>query len=99
MKTNQVENKHAIPKVLIKTTGSKKKTLQKRYRSQRRIWNKFGSIAGSVRYQEDFSPSIEVDSAKDEERSFQKGMRNTATKDGKAIQALNEYLHVYNKDA
>lgn len=75
------------------------KTLQKRHRSQGRIGNKFGSIAGSVRYQEAFSQSIEGDSAKDEERSFQKGMRNTATEDGKAIQALNEYLHVYNKDA
>lgn len=33
-------------------------TLQKIYRSQGRIWNKFGrSIAGSVRYQEAFSQS------------------------------------------
>lgn len=99
MKTNQVENKHAIQKILIKTTESKKKILQKRHRSQGRVWNKFGSIAGSVRYQEAFSQTIEGDSAKDEERSFQKGMRNTATKDGKATEALNEYLHVYNKDA
>lgn len=68
--------------------------------NQEGIWNKFRrSIAGSVRYQEAFSQSIEGDSAKDEERSFQKGMRNTATEDGKAIQALNEYLHVYNRDA
>lgn len=68
--------------------------------NQERIWNKFGrSIAGSVRYQEAFSQSIEGDSAKDEERSFQKGMRNTATEDDKAIQPLNEYLQVYNRDA
>lgn len=64
------------------------------------IWKKLGrSIAGSVRYQAAFSQSIEGDPAKDEERSFQKGMRNTAAEDGKAIQALNEYLHVYNRDA
>lgn len=99
MKTNEVENKYAIQKLLIKTTESKKKALQKRYRRQGRIWNKCGSIAGSVRYQEAFSRSIDGYSAKDEKRSFQKGMRNTATKDGKATQALNEYLHVYNKDA
>lgn len=59
----------------------------------------FGSITSNVRYQEAFSQHTERDSAKDEERSFQKGMRNTATEDGKASQALNEYLHVYNRDA
>lgn len=75
------------------------KLYKKGYRSQGRIWNKFEGIAGSGRYQAAFSQSTEWDSAKDEERSFQKGMRNTVTKDGKAIQALNEYLHVYNKDA
>lgn len=45
-----------------------------------------------------FLSSKKGGSVKDEERPFKNRMRNTATKDGKIIQALNEYLGVYNRD-